>query len=42
MDREIWLKIRKGKMTLKQIKTRVIERMDGYQRKYIEFDDIKD
>jgi hypothetical protein len=42
MDREIWLKIRKGKMTLRQIKTRVIERMDGYQRKYIEFDDIKD
>lgn len=30
MDRGIWLKIRKGKMTLRQIKTRIIERMDGY------------
>jgi hypothetical protein len=42
MDRDIWLKIRKGKMTLRQIKTRIIERMDGYRCKYREFDDIKD
>jgi hypothetical protein len=42
MDRDIWLKIRKGKMTLRQIKTRIIERMDGYKFHFAEFDDIKD
>lgn len=41
MDKEIWLNIRRGNLTLRQVKTRVIERMDGYQHRYNDFDDIK-
>ena len=42
MDKDIWLNIRKGKITLKQLKTRILERMDGYKNKFTDFDDLKD
>jgi hypothetical protein len=42
MDKDLWLGIRKGKMTLNQIKTRVYECIDGYRHKYVDLDDLKD
>ena len=42
MDKQIWMKIRKGKLSLTQLKMRVLEKMDSYKHTFTDFDDIKD
>ena len=42
MDKQIWIKIRKGKLSLTQLKMRVLEKMDSYKHTFTDFDDIKD
>ena len=41
MDSSIWNQVRKGKLTLKQFGTRILERMDGYKHRFTDLDDIK-